>query len=159
MAEKRFGRAAESTIGVLSIPTLVPTLQSPTDLPILGMNADLNTERNIGYAVRMRNKTWRYVLVTPESIFYAETHNLQMTVLFIGLGSAILAAGIGIFIGRTISNPLLQLAKVADRMSLGDLDAKIELGRKDEIGLLGESLSRMQASLRAAMERLRTKRT
>jgi methyl-accepting chemotaxis protein len=82
-----------------------------------------------------------------------------LTVLLIGLGSAILAAGVGIYVGRTISNPLLQLARVADRMSLGDLDAKIELGRKDEIGLLGESLSRMQASLRAAMERLRAKRT
>lgn len=159
VAEKRFGRAAESTVGVLSIPALVPTLQSPTDLPILGMNADLNTEQNIGYAVRMRNKPWRYVLVTPQSTFYAETYGLQMTVLVVGLVSAILAAGIGIFVGRTISNPLLQLARVADRMSLGDLDAKIELGRRDEIGLLGESLSRMQASLRAAMERLRAKRT
>lgn len=159
VAEKRFGRAAESNVGVLSIPALVPALQSPTDLPILGMNADLNGERNIGYAVRMRNKPWRYVLVTPQSTFYAETYSLQMTVLLIALGSAILAAGIGIFIGRAISNPLLQLARVADRMSLGDLDAKIELGRKDEIGLLGESLSRMQASLRAAMERLRSKRT
>ncbi|HYL81951.1 MAG TPA: cache domain-containing protein [Candidatus Acidoferrum sp.] len=159
VAEKRFGRAAESNVGVLSIPALVPALQSPTDLAILGMNADLNSERNIGYAVRMRNKPWRYVLVTPQSTFYAETYRLQLTVLLIGLGSAILAAGVGIYVGRTISSPLLQLVRVADRMSLGDLDAKIELGRKDEIGLLGESLSRMQASLRAAMERLRAKRT
>ena len=44
-------------------------------------------------------------------------------------------------------------------MSLGELDARIEVGRKDEAGLLAESLSRMQASLRAAMERLRPRRT
>ncbi len=159
VAEKRFGRAAESKVGVLSIPNLVPTLQSPTDMPILEMNSDLNNERNIGYSVRMQNKPWRYLLVTPQSTFNAQTFALQMSVLVISLGSATLAAVIGIFIGRTISNPLLQLARVADRMSLGELDAKIDLGRRDEIGVLAESLSRMQASLRAAMERLRSRRT
>ncbi|HUJ67073.1 MAG TPA: methyl-accepting chemotaxis protein, partial [Acidimicrobiales bacterium] len=107
----------------------------------------------------MQNKPWRYLLVTPQSTFNAQTFGLQMIVLIISLGSAILAAVIGIFIGRTISNPLLQLARVADRMSLGELDAKIDLGRRDEIGVLAESLSRMQASLRAAMERLRSRRT
>jgi len=159
VAEKRFGRAAESKVGVLSIPNLVPVLQSPTDMPILEMNSDLNNERNIGYAVRMRNKPWRYILVTPQSTFNAQVFGLQMAVLAIGLGSAILAAVIGIFFGRAIANPLLQLARVADRMSLGELDAKIEVGRRDEIGVLAESLWRMQASLRAAMERLRPRRT
>jgi C4-dicarboxylate-specific signal transduction histidine kinase len=159
VAEKRFGRAAESKVGVLSIPELVPVLQSPTDMPLPGMNADLNDERNVGYAVRMRNKPWRYVLVTPQSTFDAQIYGLQMIVLIISLGSAILAAVLGISIGRTISNPLLQLARVADRMSLGDLEAKIDVSRKDEIGLLAESLSRMQASLRTAMERLRPRRT
>ncbi len=159
VAEKRFGRAAESKVGVLSIPDLVPALQSPTDVPIFEMNSDLNNERNLGYSIRMRNKPWRYVLVTPQSTFNAQTFGLQMIVLVISLGSAVLAAVIGILIGRTISNPLLQLARVADRMSLGELDARIEVGRKDEVGLLAESLSRMQASLRAAMERLRPRRT
>ncbi len=101
----------------------------------------------------------RYVLVTPQSTFNAQTFDLQVIVLVISLASAILAAVIGILIGRTISNPLLQLARVADRMGLGELDARIEVGRKDEVGLLAESLSRMQASLRAAMERLRQRRT
>jgi C4-dicarboxylate-specific signal transduction histidine kinase len=159
VVEKRFGRAAESKVGVLSIPELVPALQSQMDVPILGMNSDLNNERNVGFSVRMRNKPWRYVLVTPQSTFNAQASSLQMIVLVIGLGSAILAGLIGIFIGRTISKPLLQLARVADRMSLGELDTKIEVGRRDEIGLLAEALSRMQASLRAAMERLQARRT
>jgi methyl-accepting chemotaxis protein len=150
--------AAESKVGVLSIPERVPALQSPTDLPIAEMNSDLNTERNLGYTVRMRNKPWRYVLVTPQSTFNAQAFGLQVIVLVISLASAILAAVIGILIGRTISNPRLQLARVADRMSLGELDARIEVGRKDEVGLLAESLSRMQASLCAAMERLRPRR-
>jgi C4-dicarboxylate-specific signal transduction histidine kinase len=158
VAEKRFGRAAESKVGVLSIPNLVPLLQSPTDMPILDMNSDLNNERNIGYSVRLQNKPWRYVLITPQSTFYAQTSSLQVIVLLIGLASAILAATIGIYIGRTISKPMLQLARVADRMSLGELDARIEVGRQDEVGVLAESLSRMQASLRAAMERLRLRR-
>jgi len=159
VAEKRFGRAAESKVGVLAIPNLVPALQSPNDMPVPDMNSDLNAERNIGYAVRMQNKPWRYVLVTPHSTFNAQISALQAVVVAIGLGSAILAALIGIFVGRTISKPLLHLARVADRMSLGELDTRIEVGRRDEIGVLAESLSRMQASLRAAMERLRPRRS
>jgi HAMP domain-containing protein len=39
------------------------------------------------------------------------------------------------------------------------LDAPIEINRKDEIGELAEAVSRMQASLQAAIERLRARRT
>jgi HAMP domain-containing protein len=63
------------------------------------------------------------------------------------------------FIARGITSPLVQLADVADRISLGELNAKIRIDRQDEIGDLAEALRRMQASLQTAIERLRAKRT
>ena len=50
------------------------------------------------------------------------------------------------------------LAEVADRMSLGELDVDIDVDGTNEIGQLAESLRRMQASLRSAIERLRQRR-
>jgi len=58
---------------------------------------------------------------------------------------------------RTIVKPIIYLTDVADRISLGDLDTKIEINSSDEVGMLAESLERMQESLRAAIERLRRK--
>jgi len=62
------------------------------------------------------------------------------------------------FVARGITAPLLQLADVADRISLGELNAKIRINRRDEIGALAEALRRMQVSLQTAIERLRAKR-
>lgn len=58
---------------------------------------------------------------------------------------------------RTIVKPIVYLTDVADRISLGDLDTKIEIRSSDEVGMLAESFNRMQESLRAAIERLRRK--
>ncbi|MCK5551974.1 MAG: HAMP domain-containing protein [Deltaproteobacteria bacterium] len=60
---------------------------------------------------------------------------------------------------RTIVKPIIHLTEIADRISLGDLDTKIEIRSSDEVGMLAESFDRMQESLRAAIERLRKKRT
>jgi HAMP domain-containing protein len=43
-------------------------------------------------------------------------------------------------------------------MSLGDLNVKIDVQSRDEIGQLAGALGRMQTSLRMAMERLRKKK-
>jgi methyl-accepting chemotaxis protein len=58
---------------------------------------------------------------------------------------------------RTIVKPVIYLADVADRISLGDLDTKIEIHSSDEVGMLAESFDRMQENLKAAIDRLRRK--
>jgi len=70
----------------------------------------------------------------------------------------VLALGLAVFIAATITRPLKHLADVADRMSLGELDVDIDVEGTNEIGQLAESLRRMQASLRSAIERLRQRR-
>lgn len=70
----------------------------------------------------------------------------------------VLALGLALFISATITRPMSHLAEVADRMSLGDLDVDIDVEGTNEIGQLAESLRRMQASLRSAIERLRQRR-
>lgn len=78
------------------------------------------------------------------------------------LGVAILsliAALVLVFtVARSITQPITHLSQVADRLSLGELDARIEIESKDEVGDLAESISRMQVSLQAAIERLRARR-
>lgn len=60
---------------------------------------------------------------------------------------------------ESVSRPLNRLAKAADSMSLGDLDAVIDVHGTNETGRLADSLRRMQTSLRGAIERLRQRRS
>jgi HAMP domain-containing protein len=55
---------------------------------------------------------------------------------------------------RAITRPIAHLSEVADRISLGEMDATINIDTKDEIGELGERFRRLQVSLKAAMDAL-----
>ena len=59
---------------------------------------------------------------------------------------------------RAIVTPVRKLTDAAERMSLGELNVKIDVKSRDEIGLLAQAIGRMQTSLRLAMNRLRRKR-
>jgi len=71
------------------------------------------------------------------------------------LGTIILIGLIVFFYGRKVTGNIRRLSEVADRISIGELDAEIDIKSKDEIGELAEAISRMQDSLRLSIERLR----
>jgi len=72
-----------------------------------------------------------------------------------GVGLALLVAIIAAMIGAGIAKNVLYLADVAERMSLGELDLKIEVQTRDELERLAEALDRMRVSLKAAIARLK----
>jgi HAMP domain-containing protein len=96
-----------------------------------------------------------------KSEFDSRSSAAQSEFMFYGAAAmvgVVLALALALFISFTITRPLNHLAEVADRMSLGDLDVDIDVESRNEIGQLAESLRRMQASLRSAIERLRQRR-
>jgi methyl-accepting chemotaxis protein len=58
---------------------------------------------------------------------------------------------------RAITRPIAHLSEVAERISLGEMDATINVETKDEIGELGERFRRLQVSLKAAMDALESR--
>ncbi|MFW6428545.1 MAG: HAMP domain-containing protein [Desulfosalsimonas sp.] len=84
-----------------------------------------------------------------------DTRNINLGIL----GGAIVLIGLCIIIyGYRLSRNLQYLTEAADRISVGDLEAEIEIRSRDEIGGLAEAISRMQDSLRFSIERLRRRR-
>ena len=61
----------------------------------------------------------------------------------VGLLFALIGTVLAIFQGLSISKPLKQLARKADQIARGDLDARVEVSSGDEIGLLGENFNFM----------------
>jgi len=62
------------------------------------------------------------------------------------------------FYSRSVIRPIYYLSEVADRISMGDLDTPIRVKAKGEVGLLAESIERMQTSVKAAIERLQKRK-
>jgi HAMP domain-containing protein len=62
------------------------------------------------------------------------------------------------FYSRSVIRPIRYLSEVADRISMGDLDTPIRIKAKGEVGLLAESIERMQTSVKAALERLQKRK-
>ena len=62
------------------------------------------------------------------------------------------------FYSRSVIRPILRLSDVADRISMGELDTSIDVKATGEVGVLAESIERMQFSVKAAIERLQRRR-
>jgi HAMP domain-containing protein len=60
--------------------------------------------------------------------------------------------------GHRLTGKIRALTDVADRISVGELGMEVKTTSKDEIGELGEAISRMQDSIRLSIERLRRRR-
>ena len=59
---------------------------------------------------------------------------------------------------RSVIQPIRTLSEVADKISMGDLDTSIKVKAKGEVGVLAESIERMQMSVKAAIGRLQKRR-
>lgn len=75
--------------------------------------------------------------------------NLLIAAVALALSILLLAVVV-----RAITRPIAHLREVADKISLGDMDAAIHVDTKDEIGELADSFRRLQVSLKEAMDAL-----
>ena len=77
----------------------------------------------------------------------AEVIASRNQIVGLGIGSAILAIILALFITRSITRPLNEAVDVANRLSEGDLTAKINANTKDETGQLLAAMQTMVAKL------------
>jgi len=83
------------------------------------------------------------------------TRNMNMQIL---AGTLILIGLIVSLYGQRLISRIRHLTDVTERISVGELSAEIEVKSKDELGMLGDAISRMQDSIRLSIERLRRRR-
>ena len=118
---------------------------------------DTNGQTTLGHA-RSNSFGWVLALQQEEREVFDSLNVLQNFALALLAVTALLAAAIAWFSARALAKPIMKLTDAAERMSMGDLNVKIDVRSWDEIGLLAQAIGRMQISLRMAMERLRKKR-
>ncbi len=154
----RMGTTADQPVQVLPLPEVAAALGQASDQSF-ETSADGTTVRHYASITSLTTKPWHYVLMAPLPVFTSAADRLGSIFLGITLLVTALVLAATYFIARAMARPIVQLTEIADRISLGELDAEINIQRKDEIGALADAVGRMQASLQAAIERLRARRT
>jgi predicted Zn finger-like uncharacterized protein len=114
-------------------------------LPFLAMSTE--------YIDEFTKKT--EALRTSSQKLAKDTRNINFVILF---GAIVLIGLIIVIYGYRLTRSIQYLTEAADRISVGDLEAEIDVHSKDEIGNLADAISRMQDSLRFSIERLRRRR-
>ena len=89
---------------------------------------------------------------TPE--LEAFTIWLAIVIFSVGLGSSLFVA---ISIIRSIQPPLLELAETVEELSMGNLSARSQLNRSDEIGEFAKAFNRMAAHLETKTAKLESR--
>lgn len=74
--------------------------------------------------------------------------SIIMQALLVGL---VLSVGLGFFISRTITAPIISLTKKAQNMAAGDFESRIQVRSKDEIGKLTTTFNHMAAELKETL--------
>jgi signal transduction histidine kinase/DNA-binding response OmpR family regulator len=83
---------------------------------------------------------------------FAPVNQLKSSIIIIGLCLAILAVLCGFLFAKSISKPISKLKAAADKIAGGNLNIKIDIESKDEIGSLANSFGMMAESLRFSRE-------
>ena len=118
---------------------------------------DKNGRLSLGH-VRRNPYGWTLALQQEHAEVYASINKVQIFALTLLFCTVLLVLVIAWFSARAIVTPIMKLTDAAERMSLGEMNVKIDIKSTDEIGLLAQAIGRMQTSLRLAMSRLRKKR-
>lgn len=98
---------------------------------------------------------WSLAVIFPEDELFADLHELARNVVLIGLAGFILLVVVIIFIARSITRPVRELAVTTEAIAQGNLD--IELPQpisKDEIAALTHAFGEMRVALKTYIANL-----
>ena len=97
--------------------------------------------------------------MSPAKIVEDRVKNLifQTRTIVIGIfgGTLLIIAIIMLVYLQRLTQRIKSLTEVTNRISVGEMEARVDIKSGDEIGALAEAISRMQDSIRLAIERLR----
>lgn len=87
---------------------------------------------------------------------YEPVYKVRNVVIFISLIVLILVFFLSILMGKSVSKPVKELAKGAEKIGKGDLDIKLDIGTSDEIGELAINFNQMAENLKKSQVKIQS---
>jgi diguanylate cyclase (GGDEF)-like protein len=139
---------------------VITTLPDPSDATEVAAAATRTAglTNAAGYLVKaarpMPGQPLHLALATPRP----PVQPLYMLLGFAVLGAGVLAVAVAWRLSRTTTLPLAEVARAAERVADGDLDARVPVRGRDEVGRLASTFNRMTREMQAYVTALTASR-
>ncbi|OHC04772.1 MAG: hypothetical protein A3H23_04570 [Planctomycetes bacterium RIFCSPLOWO2_12_FULL_40_19] len=101
----------------------------------------------VGSSMYMPEYGWILLAEKDKAEVFASIRVLDIIAMIVGITSTAVIIGVGIVFAVSLSRPIRKLTHATERLADGDLGHKVELSRKDEIGILADSFDTMRIRL------------
>jgi signal transduction histidine kinase len=109
-------------------------------------------EREVVAFAPLKSAPWGVSIRQAENEALAPAFTTQRQFLYFGSSTILVALLFAGGVARSVTRPLRVLTDAAKRITHGDLESRIPTLGEDEIGVLAQSLERMQRTLKTSLE-------
>jgi methyl-accepting chemotaxis protein len=95
---------------------------------------------------------WAVSVVVPEEKIYASVNAQMWTLIGIGLGAMLLSMIVLWIAARQIARPIKDITGLAEAITKGDLDHKVDIRQADEVGRLADAFRNLISALSAKVD-------
>lgn len=116
----------------------------------IGSYVDPETNQHYFYAGKpvSDNSTGSIYVFSPSNMMNSSAVQVQNALLFSGVGALFLALGFTLIFSKKLTNPLQMMEKAAQKLARGDLEAKVPVTTRDELGSLARSMNELARELK-----------
>ena len=100
---------------------------------------------------------WRVFVEEPLSVAYSPLESALVRTALLLVAFLALAVGVSVLLARRMVRPIASMQVASSRIGEGALDHRIEVTRKDELGMLADEFNRMAARLQESYAGLEEK--
>lgn len=114
----------------------------------VGIYRDYRGKAVVGASVYLPEYGWTLLAEMDKTEAFAPLKTLGLVAIFFGVVSAVAVTGLGISFAISTSSPIKDLKNAAEKLAGGDLDYRVQVTRKDEMGALARSFNAMAEELK-----------
>ncbi|RSL29827.1 sensor histidine kinase [Salibacterium salarium] len=120
----------------------------------IGSYVDPETNQHYFYAGKpVSDKSMSSIYVfSPSNMMNSSAVQVKNALLLSGLGALLLALGFTFIFSKKLTNPLQMMEKAAEKLARGDLEAKVPVTTRDELGSLAHSMNELAQELKRYRE-------
>lgn len=118
-----------------------------------GLQGSTNT-RQLIYYLSGPDHPWSVVITVPYEVILEQALQIAAQLAIVLIGAMVLFGALLLWLGRSITSPLTELAHASQEIAGGSLDTPINPQGDDEIGRLGLAFGQMQLSLKRRLDEL-----
>ncbi|MBN8611226.1 MAG: HAMP domain-containing protein [Deltaproteobacteria bacterium] len=109
----------------------------------------------LGTLAGMEARPWALVAQIPQSVAYASLERMRQAILATVVGAIVIALLLGLLLARSITKPIAALRAHADALAHRRFEARVKVGTRDELAVLGHALNTASIDLEESEARIK----